>query len=111
MHHQENISEIEISKITGFIYGSFSTRFWMMRIGLNDTISDSIERGSTKGVVLPFYAWQCISLQTESRDVDLVIPDDQQLKMFIQFLMIKLNTKNGLKHSLGNQEIKHKIFL
>ena len=76
MLYQEGISEIEISKITGFIYGSFSTRFWMMRIGLNDKISDSIERGSAEGVVLPFYAWQCISLQLEGRDVDLVIQDD-----------------------------------
>ena len=44
MVHQDKISEVEISKISGFIYGAFSTRFWMMRIGLNDKISDSIEK-------------------------------------------------------------------
>jgi hypothetical protein len=29
------IKQIPIDEITGFIYGSFSTRFWMMRIGIN----------------------------------------------------------------------------
>ena len=63
MIHKEKVSEIEISQITGFIFGSFSTRFWMMRIGLNDKISDFIDRGALNEIKLPFYAWECISLQ------------------------------------------------
>ena len=26
---------IDIDEIVGFVYGSFSSRFWMMRIGIN----------------------------------------------------------------------------
>ena len=29
------ISNMKIEDISGFIYGSFSTRFWMARIGIN----------------------------------------------------------------------------
>ena len=35
------IKSIPINDLTGFIYGSFSTRFWMMRIGINQQISDN----------------------------------------------------------------------
>jgi hypothetical protein len=73
------ISEIPISQITGFIFGSFSTRFWMMRIGVNQQVVDFYNangKDETKDGKLPFYAWQCISLQTKHRDFDLVIEDD-----------------------------------
>jgi hypothetical protein len=38
--------KVEIDQIKGFIFGAFSTRFWMMRIGLNDKIADHIEKRS-----------------------------------------------------------------
>jgi hypothetical protein len=31
----KQIEKIPLSDVSGFIYGSFSTRFWMMRIGIN----------------------------------------------------------------------------
>lgn len=49
--------EVEIDKISGFVYGAFSTRFWMMRIGINDKIADHIDKGSEKSLEMPFYAW------------------------------------------------------
>lgn len=32
---------IDIDEIVGFVYGSFSSRFWMMRIGMNQLILDN----------------------------------------------------------------------
>ena len=32
---------IDLKKINGFIYGPFSTRFWMMRIGINQLIAEN----------------------------------------------------------------------
>lgn len=39
---QNPINSIELSKITGFIYGAFSTRFWMLRLGVNQRIVDNL---------------------------------------------------------------------
>lgn len=54
------IIKIKIDSITGFIYGSFSTRFWMMRIGINQKIVDNFNSNGDhreKDAELPFYAW------------------------------------------------------
>lgn len=36
-HYQldQLVRSIKMSEINGFIYGPFSTRFWMMRMGIN----------------------------------------------------------------------------
>jgi len=39
---------IKIKDIKGFIYGSFSTRFWMMRIGVNQLINDHLKFNKMK---------------------------------------------------------------
>ena len=44
---------------------------------------------------LPFYAWQCISLQTADRTIDLVIKDEKQMAIFLQFMIWSLKTVDG----------------
>lgn len=46
-----------------------------------------------------FYAWQCITLQLKSRDIDLVIPLDEDMDCFIEVLVENMNTVDGKKDS------------
>jgi len=62
--------------------------------------SDS-EWDGTEELGLNFYAWECITLITEDRDIDIVIRDLKMMHIFIQFLIIKLNTYNGIKDSFN----------
>lgn len=48
---------------------------------------------------LPFYTWQCISLQLKGRDVDLIIKDEEQMMIFIKYLIFKLKTIDGQRNS------------
>ena len=48
---------------------------------------------------LPFYAWECITIIHKNRDLDLVIRDEHELRVLLEFLIIRLNTFNGVKDS------------
>lgn len=43
MELKEKLLGFEVDDIQGFTYGSFSTRFWMLRIGINQLIVDNIQ--------------------------------------------------------------------
>lgn len=36
---------------------------------------------------LPFFAWQCLTFQTDTRSTDLVIKDDENIFLVIMFLI------------------------
>lgn len=67
--HVSNAS-IDLCKLKGFIFCGVSSRFWAMRKHLN-SISQLFDQTSK----MPFFAWQCITLILEEREVDLVIKD------------------------------------
>lgn len=46
---------------------------------------------------LPFYSWNCLTLQMSHRDVDLVIRDDRDMEKVIKFLIYSLKTLDGSK--------------
>ena len=46
---------------------------------------------------LKFYSWQCLSLQTWGRDVDLVIKDDKKMNCFLKFMIYSLRTIDGMR--------------
>ena len=50
-------ASINLSEITGFVYGGISSRFWMLRKHVNSLY---IEVGQK--LKLPFYSWQCVTL-------------------------------------------------
>lgn len=81
-----------LSLITSFIYGGLSSRFWMLR---KHFCSLNFQAGAELN--LPFYNWQCLTLQTKTRDIDLVIDSEQHLKIMIEFLLYELNTADSLR--------------
>ena len=82
----------KLSSITSFIYGGLSSRFWMLR---KHFCSLNFEAGAELN--LPFYNWQCITLQTKNRDIDLVVDSEQHLKILLEFLLYELNTADSLR--------------
>lgn len=61
-------SSCKVSQIKSFLFGGISSRFWMLRKHINSMPIEELHN-------LPFYSWECITLQTEKRSVDLVIQD------------------------------------
>jgi hypothetical protein len=62
----ESQASCAVAGIRGFLYGGFSSRFWMLRKHIN-----SMER--QKLCTIPFHNWECITLELQYRDVDIVI--------------------------------------
>ena len=48
---------------------------------------------------IPFYAWECITIQFKHRDLDLVIRNNKNLTMLIKFLTYSINSYDGTKDS------------
>jgi len=48
---------------------------------------------------LPFYSWQCITLQLEKRYIDLVIKNDSEMFKLIKLLVYKTDTMDGNRGS------------
>jgi len=59
-----------MSEVTGFIYGAMSTRFWMQRQGVLELLMEKDFKN------MPFFAWECLTIQTCNRDIDLVVRDE-----------------------------------
>ena len=100
IHEDQNFFKIakssascSINQIEGFIYGAQSSRFWMLRKYLI-----SMPKKDEKKLNYP-KSWNCITLQYNNRDVDLVIPDDHDMKMFLKFLVFSLKTVDGQRGS------------
>lgn len=104
----ESSTTCRISDIQGIIFGGFSSRFWIYRkhlccldydILMKDTKKKKFRGGKTE---LPFYAWQCITLELGERQVDLVIKDQKMMDLFIRFLIFSINTMDCRKDSAEN---------
>lgn len=92
-----------LSDIQGIVYGGHSSRFWIYRkhmisLDASNLIKDKeipnfnpkypgYKNGQPEGLPrktsFPFFAWQCITLQFETRNIDLVIKDDKEMSRFI----------------------------
>ena len=59
-----------LKEVVGVIQGGLSSRFWFLRKELDQKIK--------KGEDLPFYSWQCLTLQTADREIDLVISNEKE---------------------------------
>ena len=55
-----------MDEINGFLYGGMSARFWMMRKHINLLSKKDLNK-------LPLYSWECITILTKNRTIDLVI--------------------------------------
>ena len=72
----------------------------MMRKHIN-----SLDFTAKGGHKLPFYCWECLTLQLPLGDIELVIPDENQMKIMIQFLILRLKSVDGLKNT-ADEKIK-----
>lgn len=79
----------KVSDIMGFVYGGQSSRFWMLRKYLI-----SMPLGQ-EDKFISLRSWNCITLQLKNRDVDLVIQNDKDMKVFIRYLVFSLRTLDG----------------
>jgi hypothetical protein len=48
---------------------------------------------------VPFYAWECLTLQLKDRDVHLVLRKQEDMDLLLKFLIHKLRTMDGKKGS------------
>ena len=84
---KESSASCDISQIKSIIYGGISSRFWMLRKHIN-----SLKEGEEP----PFYAWECLTLQLDTRDVDLVIKDEKSMTDFLRFLSYSIRSIDGI---------------
>jgi len=103
-HRDPSTATCKVSSIQSFIYGGFSSRFWLMRKHIN-----SMQPSELKD--LPFYCWECITIQTDTRDIDLVIKNEKDMRYLLEFLIISLKTLDGYrdtaaKYLLSTKDIK-----
>ena len=45
---------------------------------------------------MPYYIWQCLTIELKDRDVDLIIMNDRDMIAIISLLIWKINTINGV---------------
>ena len=84
-----------IKDIKGFVYGGFNSRFWMVR-------KYSILKNRKELHKLPFYNWECISIELNHRSIDIVIQNQELMDKFIKFLIYTLKTRDGV---VGSSEL------
>ena len=80
--------------ITGIMYGGISSRFWMLRKHMNSLPVDDLKWGK-----VPFYAWECITINTVNRDIDLVIKNEEEMMKLIALITNEMQTLDNKKDS------------
>tara|TARA_B110000305_G_scaffold216551_1_gene255163 strand:+ start:145 stop:600 length:456 start_codon:yes stop_codon:yes gene_type:complete len=87
---ERSFSSFNFADIKGFVYGPYTSRFWMLR---KHILLMNIKKLKENP---PFNAWDCITLQIEGRpDIYLLIKNEEAMKMFIKLLIYKLDTIDG----------------
>jgi hypothetical protein len=81
---KKSSSSCHVSEIRGIIFGGISSRFWLLRKHINSLTDIKKLRN------FPFFAWNCITLQLKDREVDLVIKKENEMKMFLTYLIYKI---------------------
>jgi hypothetical protein len=75
----------KLKNIKGIMYGGISSRFWMLRKHINSLTVDELKWGQ-----VPFYSWECITLNMENRDIDLVIKDEEDMMKLIALVTFSI---------------------
>lgn len=90
MRRELSKCSFKVADIKSFTYGGFSSRFWILRKHIN-----SLDVLYLKD--LPFYCWECITIHTSDRELNLVIKDQEEMQALVEFLIINLQTKDGFR--------------
>ena len=71
-----------------------NSRFWLFRKYLNQLSTKDYKDEDQN---IPFFAWQCISIQCKDRDVDLIIKKDSKMMMLINYINYKIGSIDGTR--------------
>jgi hypothetical protein len=85
-------SSFKLSDVVSFTVGGQTSRFWLLRKRI-------ISLPKKDHGLIPFYSWNCITIYLWNREVDLVIKNENDLKMLIKYLIYKLQTVDGQRGS------------
>ena len=72
-----------VNDIKNIIFGAAHSRFWMYRKHMNSI--NLLKYREDKNI--PFFSWQCLTLQLENRDLNLVIKDEVDMTRILKFLI------------------------
>ena len=93
---QKSQASCKLNDIDSFVYGPFTSRFWLLRKYIN--MLDTEKLSSDDNV--PFHAWNCITLSIRGeRDVYLVIKNEKIMTKFLKLLLYTMKTVDGTKNS------------
>ena len=84
--------------------GGMSSKFWQVRKYLNEIEPLEYQINPQS---IPFYAWNCITIQTQEKDLDLVIPKMAEMKKLVRFLSYATNSLDG--HTDSSLTLQNKI--
>ena len=85
-----------ISNVQGITFGGIDTRYWLFRKHMNHISSKNYRVNKND---IPFYAWECLTIMLNNRNVHLVIRKESQMMMFIKFLVYRINSIDGMRDS------------
>ena len=87
-------SSCYIDDIEAFVYGPFTSRFWMLRKHII-----TMNKGDL-AVDAPFLSWNCITLSIKNKwDIYLIIKNETVMTNFLKLLIHKTNSVNGYRDS------------
>ena len=90
LHLQKSRSSFKLSEVTGFVFGPFPSRFWMLRKHMIMMSAKDLKDDA------PFYAWDCITLNIKEKwDVYLIIRSETLMSDFLKLLISKTETIDG----------------
>lgn len=101
--------EFPIEEVQGFVFGAFSSRFWVLRRGINEILANERAVTNKKELqqALPFYAWECVTIQLVDRNIDLVFRNDVHMQLFLKVLILALDSFDSQANSIRSlREIK-----
>jgi hypothetical protein len=79
----------DLEDINGITYGGITSRFWMLRKHLITVRQNDPD--------IPFYSWQCVTLNVVNRDVDLIIANEVDMNDFLMLISHFINTVNNFR--------------
>jgi hypothetical protein len=80
------------------VFGGLSSRFWMLRKYINSLTNKELSN-------IPFYSWNCITINLEFRDIDIVIRNEKHMMNLIRFLIMVTQTVDG-RQNTGSKILK-----
>ena len=79
-----------MDEVESFVYGPFTSRFWMLRKHIMMIEKEKISK-------LSFYGWNCITLDIKDKegDVYLIIKNELVMSYFLKLLIYELKSSDG----------------